>query len=232
MKTIGILGGMGPEATADFFSKLVAADKAKKDQDHLHIIVESDPSIPDRTAFILGNGEDPLPAMLRSARRLVDAGADILAIPCMTAHAFLPGLRRLVSIPFFSALEAMNRELRDHFSSVDTLGVLATIGSRKAGIYESNFPGYTVLWPSEIIHTTKVMEAVYGPEGIKAGIRGEAPRNLLIDAAKSLKDEGANAIVAGCTEIPLVLAQSDLDLPFIDPMAIMAKQLAAFARRG
>ena len=231
MKTIGILGGMGPEATSDFFSKLVAADKAERDQDHLHIIVESDPSIPDRTAFILGKGEDPLPAMVRSAHRLEAAGAEILAIPCMTAHAFLPRLQSSISIPIFSALDAMRGILKNVFPQVDALGILATIGSKKAGIYESTFFDYSILWPSETVHTTNVMEAIYGKEGIKAGFRGEGPRHLLLEAAKILVAEGANAIVAGCTEVPLVLAQCHVDIPFIDPMAIMAESLADFARR-
>ena len=90
--TIGILGGMGPEATAAFFSMLVRLDSATSDQDHLHIIVDSDPSIPDRTKFILEDGTNPLPAMLSSARRLLAAGAHIAGMPCMTAHALLDQL--------------------------------------------------------------------------------------------------------------------------------------------
>jgi aspartate racemase len=230
MKTIGVLGGMGPEATADFFFQLIAADPCARDQDHVHIIIECDPSIPDRTAFILGRGEDPLPAMARAAGRLKAAGAQIAGIPCMTAHSFLPRLRGSATLPFISALEAMQIALRAEYPGIERLGILGTAGSRAAEIYEKNLSDRHILWPDETTQHSKVMEAIYGPRGIKAGNRGGYPRALLLEAAASLKAQGAQGIVAGCTEVPLVLSQDDLDLPFIDPMKILARALIAAAR--
>ena len=232
MKTIGILGGMGPEATADFFAKLLSFDKAARDQDHVHVIVECDPSIPDRTAFILGKGPDPLPAMLESARRLEVAGARIVGIPCMTAHNFLPRLRRLSNLDFLSALEAMATAMRDTWPEVRSLGILATAGTKTARLYETFLPGYTIMWPDEEEQKSLVMEAIYGKEGIKAGNRGEYPRSLLVEAAASLEKRGADAIVAGCTEVPLALSQEAIRLPLIDPMVILARALLASARGG
>ena len=232
MKAIGILGGMGPEATSDFFAKLLSFDKAARDQDHLHIIVECDPSIPDRTAFILGKGPDPLPAMLASARCLEAAGAQIVGIPCMTAHNFLPRLRRLSSLDFLSAFEAMAVAMRDTWPEIHSLGILATAGTKTARLYETYLPGYTIIWPDEDEQKSLVMEAIYGKEGIKAGNRGEYPRSLLVKAAASLAKKGADAIVAGCTEVPLAISQEALDLPLVDPMVILAKALIANARGG
>jgi len=230
-KTIGILGGMGPDATADFFVKIVAFDKAERDQDHLHIFVDCDPSIPDRTKYILGQGPDPLPALLASARRLEAAGAQVAGISCMTAHYFLPMLRKLTSLPFISALEVMAAAIRAEYPEVRKLGILATLGTKKAGLYEENLRGYSILWPDQSIQETKVMEAIYGTGGIKAGNLGEGPRSLLLDAALSLILAGADAIVAGCTEVPLVLSQEYLDVPLIDPMVLLAKALVMEARR-
>jgi len=232
MKTIGVLGGMGPDATSDFFAKLLSFDKAPKDQDHVHVVVECDPSIPDRTAFILGKGPDPLPAMLASARRLEAAGAQVVGIPCMTAHNFLPRLRRLSNLNFISAFEVMAAALRGTWPEVHSLGILATAGTRAARLYETYLPGYTIIWPEEDEQKNLVMEAVYGEEGIKAGNRGEYPRSLLVEAAVSLEKRGADAIVAGCTEVPLALSQEALRLPLIDPMVILAKALIANARGG
>ncbi|TXT49670.1 MAG: aspartate racemase [Spirochaetes bacterium] len=230
MKTIGVLGGMGPEATAEFFFQLIACDPCARDQDHVHIVVECDPSIPDRTAFILGRGEDPLPSMVLATERLRAAGAQIAGIPCITAHCFLPRLRALASLPFISALEAMETALCAEYPGIESLGILGTAGSKAAGIYEANLKGRKILWPGETIQHGKVMEAIYGSRGIKAGFRGSDSKELLLEAAAALKAQGAQAIVAGCTEVPLVLSQDALDLPFIDPMRILAKALVAAAR--
>jgi len=228
--TIGVLGGMGPEATAGFFSTLVSCDVAKNDQDHLHMIVDSTPSIPDRTTFLLGRGPDPLPGMLASAKRLEVAGVDIAGIPCMTAHAFLPRLTPLTPIRFLSAFEEMMGTLTRDFPSIHALGILATSGSKKARLYETHLDRFLILWPNEESQETCVMEAIYGKRGIKAGEKGEYPRGLLIKAAPDLQDKGAEAIVAGCTEVPLALSQKYVGIPFIDPMTLLAKALVAVAR--
>lgn len=230
--TIGILGGMGPAATADFFSILVSLDKAPTDQQRLHVIVESDPSIPDRTAHILGKGQDPLPALLASAARLKAAGADLAGIPCMTAHAYLPRLAKMTSLHFISAMEELAAELGRLSTPVSTIGILATEGTKTARLYESQLPGMNVLWPDEGMQVSHVMEAIYGKEGIKAGYIGDRPRKLLAEAAKDLVRRGAEVIIAGCTEVPLVLRQEDLPIPLINPMVLLARALIARARRG
>ena len=232
MKTIGILGGMGPEATLEFFKTLLSYDPAERDQDHLHIIEECDPAIPDRTAHILGKGADPVPAMLASAERLRVAGADIVGIPCMTAHHFLPRVKENSKLHFVSALEAMEQALRDTYTKVNSLGILATAGTKAAKLYESALPRYAILWPNEEEQKSLVMEAIYGKEGIKAGNRGEIPKALLKRAARSLIDGGAQAIVAGCTEVPLALLQRDIDVPLLDPMHMLAAALVREARKG
>jgi len=230
--TIGILGGMGPEATAAFFSMLVRLDSATSDQDHLHIIVDSDPSIPDRTKFILEDGTNPLPAMLSSARRLLAAGAHIAGMPCMTAHALLDQLRLNCTLHILSAFEETSIALKKFSPPIRNLGILATMGTRQAMLFETAFPDKNIIWPDEALHRSLVMEAIYGSKGIKAGNLGNEPKHLLLKAAHILQKQGAEAIVAGCTEVPLVLSQKDIEIPFIDPMYYLARALIATARKG
>jgi len=124
----------------------------------------------------------------------------------------------------------MAATIRTEYPEVKKLGILATLGTKKARLYEEHLSDYSVLWPNAGIQETRVMEAIYGADGIKAGNLGERPRSLLLDAALSLVLAGADAIVAGCTEIPLVLTQEYLDVPLIDPMVLLAKALIAEAR--
>ncbi len=229
--TIGILGGMGPEATAAFFSMLVRFDNATSDQDHLHIIVDSDPSIPDRTRYLLESGPNPLPAMLGSARRLIAAGADIAGMPCMTAHALLDQLRHNCTLHILSAFEETSIALKEISPPIRNLGILATRGTRQAMLFETAFPDKNIVWPDEALHQSLVMEAIYGSKGIKAGNLGNEPKHLLLEAVHILQNQGAEAIVAGCTEVPLVLSQKDIDMPFIDPMYHLARALVSTARK-
>jgi aspartate racemase len=227
---IGILGGMGPEAGIALLGKVVAAERVVRDQDHIPAVLDSDPTIPDRTAFLLGRGPDPLPAMIAAGTRLAACGVTVAGVGCMTAHAFLEGLRAALPFRILSAFEELARSVAADYPAARSLGILATSGSRASGIYERNLGGYRCLWPSPGEQESLVMEAIYGKDGIKAGNRGEAPRALLRRAAESLAAAGAELVVAGCTEIPLALSQSDVGVPLLDPMRILAEALVREAR--
>ena len=227
---IGIIGGMGPEAGIALLAKVVAAEPAARDQDHLPAVLDSDPSIPDRTAFLMGRGEDPLPALIAAGQRLAACGASLGGIACMTAHAFIGGLRPALPFPLLSAFEELAAFVAARYPGARRLGILATSGSRKAGLYERGLPGLECLWPPEAEQEGLVTEAIYGARGIKAGNRGEYPRSLLAAAAEGLARSGAELIVAGCTEVPLALSPADLGLPLLDPMEILAAALVREAR--
>lgn len=229
---IGILGGMGPEAGIALLAKVVAAEPAARDQDHSPAILDSDPTIPDRTAYLLGKGPDPLPAMIAAGRRLAACGVTVGGIGCMTAHAFLDGLRAALPFRLLSAFEELSRAIAADYPRARRIGVLATSGSRAAGIFEKHLVGFECLWPSAKDQERLVMEAIYGGRGIKAGDRGEYPRGLLRQAAESLAASGADILVAGCTEIPLALRPEDVSRPLLDPMAILAAALVREARSG
>ncbi len=224
-KVIGILGGMGPEATIDLFTKIVKGTQAKKDQDHLRILIDNNPKIPNRTLAILGKGENPLPRLVKSAKTLEKAGADFIVIPCVTAHHFYDPLQRKTKIPVVHIVRETRRYLQAHLKGVHTIGLLATTGTLQAGIFQDAFAGsgIEILFPPPDLQEKDVMEAIFGTEGIKAVGPSEKSKRLMLRAAKRLIRRGAQAIVAGCTEVPLVLKQGALPVPVIDPVAIVAR---------
>lgn len=227
-KIIGILGGMGPEATIDLFYKIIKLTPAKKDQDHLRIIIDNNPKIPDRSAAILGKGEDPLPALQETAKNLEKAGADFIIIPCNTAHYFLPSIQESVKIPVLNMIEETAKETQKRNSSIKKTGLLASIGTYKAEIYNKYFKKYNieVISPEEK-DKEEVMKVIYA---VKAGNLSEEVKKSIISIAQKLIDKGAEAIIAGCTEIPLILKEENLSVPLIDPTQVLAKAAVKKAR--
>lgn len=230
-EVIGILGGMGPAATADFYAKLVSMTPGRSDQDHLTTVIWSDPTIPDRTEALLGNGPDPTPWLLNGSRVLREAGATVIAIPCNTAHAFVPRIADHVGLPIIHMIGEVARHLTTVRPAVRTAGLLATTGTVRAGLYQEWLDRYGIrlVLPDEDDQHSEVMAAI---RAVKAGIGGAAVTASLARAARRLTDRGAEAIIAGCTEIPLGLpAGADtIDVPLIDPAAILAGALVRRAR--
>ena len=227
-KIIGILGGMGPEATIDLFYKIIKFTPAEKDQEHLRIIIDNNPKIPDRTAAILGKEEDPLPALRETAQNLEKAGADFIIIPCNTAHYFLPSIQESVKIPILNMIEETAKETQKKNSSIKKVGLLASIGTYKTEIYHQHFRKYNieVISPEEK-DKEKVMKVIYA---VKAGNLSEEVKKSIILIAQKLIDKGAEAIIAGCTEIPLILKEGDAPVPIIDPTQVLAKAAIQKAR--
>ena len=151
-KIIGILGGMGPTATADLFNKIIISTKAACDQEHLHVIIDSNTDIPDRTAALLNGGEDPTEQLVLSARRLQSAGAELIAMPCNTAHGFYDAVCAAVDIPVLHMIKLTAQELRRE--GVTRAGLLATDGTVRTGIYDKCFEGSGIelLTPSVCRH--------------------------------------------------------------------------------
>ena len=233
-KVIGILGGMGPEATIDLFAKIVKGTKAKKDQDHLRILIDNNPKIPNRTLAILGKGESPLPHLVRSAKTLAKAGVDFIVIPCVTAHHFYGPLQKKIKIPVVHIVQETRRYLQAHLKEVHTIGLLATTGTLRSGLFQNAFAGsgIEIISPPPDLQKYHVMEAIFGKEGIKTIGPSEESKRLMVAAAKRLIGRGAQAIIAGCTEVPLVLKQGDLPVPVIDPVAILAGAAVERATKG
>ena len=220
-KIIGILGGMGPEATIDLFYKIIKSTPAEKDQDHLRIIIDNNPKIPDRTTAILGKGEDPLPALQETARNLEKAGADFIIIPCNTAHYYISQIQESVNIPILNMIEETAKETQQRTPQIKKIGLLASMGTYKMEIYHQHFKKFNieVISPEEK-DKEEVMKVIYA---VKAGDLSEKGKKNIIQIAQKLIDKGVEAIITGCTEIPLILKEGDVPVPLIDPTKVLAE---------
>jgi aspartate racemase len=224
---IGIVGGMGPLASAEFFKKLSLAALARGDAGLIRIVVDSDPAIPDRSDHILGTGPDPLPAMLASVKRLEGAGVRLCTLASISAHAYLDGLMKGSSCAFASAFEALGAYIQAKHAGVKRIGVLATSGTIKAGLFDRLLPELRVHYSDDEAQERFVNEAVFGKAGVKTGNLGEEPRHLLKQAAARLVARGSDLVIVACAEMSLVLAQADVSVPLLDPMQILADDLAS-----
>ena len=224
-KVIGIIGGMGPMATADLFSKLIRMTDAACDAEHIHILVDNNPKTPDRTQAILYGTESPLPHLVRSANRLEQAGADFLLIPCITSHYYFPELTSATRIPVMSMIEETAKELRQ--KAVSKVVLLATDGTRKAGVFDCVFAQYGI----EILHLhaeaqSALMDVIY--KGVKAGNSAWDTSYLNAEIEKLLA-AGAEAVVLGCTELPLAAKMYGICGTLVDPTDILARSAIANA---
>lgn len=225
-KKAGILGGMGPEATIHLLKLIVQLTDASRDQDHVTTVVLNNPMIPDRTAAILGTGESPLPFLIDGAHRLANAGADFIAIPCMTSFHFYNDLIPKVSIPIIHLLEQIILYIKKNYPGMRKVGVIATDGTIRSGVFQSLFTKNEIVMtiPSEV-GQKQFMSALYNEKGIKAGYKKGPKQELLSIIDGMLAQDAPDAIIAGCTEIPLVVQPSDIDVPFIDPLLILAEEI-------
>lgn len=224
-KIIGILGGMGPEATIDLFTKIVKGTKVKKDQDHLRILIDNNPKIPDRTLAIQRKGPSPLIQLIRSAAVLEKAGADFIVIPCVTAHHFFEPLQKRVKTPILHLVEETVKYIQTRLKGIRKIGLIATTGTIQTGLFQKAFSHHVIelILPVPKVQKKWVMEAIYGKKGIKVIGPSEDSKCLILKASKSLIKQGAQAVIAGCTEVPLVLKKEDLSVPVIDTITILAK---------
>jgi len=223
-KTIGILGGMGPEATAYFYELIVKHTKAEADQDHIKAIIYSNPEIPPRTDAILGKGPSPSPLLVEGFRRLKEAGADLVVMPCVTAHYFYPEVKDRVEVPFISLLDEAVKWAEVEVPGLRKAGLLAATGTLESKLFHNVFSlsGIEVIHPDED-EQNQVMAAIFGPMGIKVGFTSGFSKETLVNIAKVLVARGADAIIAGCTEVPLALKERDIPVPLIEPMRIAAR---------
>lgn len=227
-KVVGVLGGMGPDATVDFMAKVIALTQADKDQDHLHMLIDHNPTVPNRQTFILGGDEDPGPAMAAMARRLEAAGADFLVIPCNTAYAFQESILDVVSIPLISIIDETIDAVGEKVPEAKSVGLLATNGCLQAGVYQSamSAKNLAAVLPEE----DELEQLMILVNGIKAGNKGSDVSASMRKLAQALVDRGAAAIIAGCTEIPLVLDNSMLEVPLISSTDVLAQRTVQFAQ--
>ena len=223
-RVVGVIGGMGPAATVEYLARLVRATAAERDSDHLHVLVDSDPAIPSRADAILHGGPDPAPRLRAIARGLEYSGAEVLAMPCNTAHAYLESVREAVAISVLDMLA----EAADCVN-VDCVGLLATEAAIRAGLYQKvlGARGIAAVVPrvADQAEITRLIAAV------KAGQALEELRARLRRVTAHLRDEGASGLLVGCTEISLLRDEGEA-LPVVDALDCLVEATVREARAG
>lgn len=226
-RTVGVIGGMGPAATVHFMGRVLALTPAVSDQDHLHLIVDNNSGVLDRNAAVAGSGPSPAPVLVAMARGLQRAGAEMLVMPCNTAHAFAGAIVAASDLPFIDLIEAASDEAVSHKAA--RVGVLAADGCLQAGLYQHAFARRHVapvlLEPRA---QARFMALLYA---VKAGDLGPDVRWGMRALAEELVDAGAEALVAGCTEVPLVLGPEDVSVPLTDSLDVLARATIAASSR-
>ncbi len=215
---------MGPEATLDLFRKIIISTPAKSDQDHLPIIINNNPQIPDRTDFLLNGGKDPLPALVQSARQLEKWGAELLCMPSNAAHFFLDNIRSVIATPFVSIIEATSRKIGKMQPQPAKVGLLATVETMKTRIYHAacEQDGLEIVEPDEQ-QQAQLMEIIYGVKAGCADAYVEPFRFLIEDFA----EKGPDVVIAGCTELPLLFDRITSPVPVVDPTLALAQEMVA-----
>ena len=228
--TIGILGGMGPEATEALFGRIIRNTRAAGDQDHLPVLIYNNPKIPDRSAYILGKGPDPVPALTEGSLFLEQAGVCCILWPCNTAHYFHETVSEKVKAPILHMIRETAACLKEQYPAGTRFGLLATLGTYKTGTYEKIFreTGLALVLP-EATNRQVAMDSIYGAQGIKAGYRQE-PLQMLKGPMEELKEKGVDVLIAGCTELSLILSEKTTGMPVTDPMVCLAR--AAIKKAG
>ncbi|WP_375322632.1 aspartate/glutamate racemase family protein [Aliivibrio logei] len=219
-KKLGILGGMGPLATVEFMMKIITQTPAHNDQEHIPMVVSSVPQIPDRTAFIMGHGTDPYPELKHSFDQLEQSGAECIVIPCNTAHYWYPQLSATSHVHTISIIDSVVQEtqLRKH----KTVGLLATTATMKTKMYQQKLNQYNInVIETDDLQQQAVMAGIYE---VKAG-NVEKGKAMMLPVFEDMLAQGAEAVIFGCTEIPVALAEQNMTSPTqcLDSLEILAK---------
>jgi aspartate racemase len=223
-RVVGIIGGMGPAATVDLMRRVIAKTRVRDDEDHVHLIVESNPKIPSRIAHLIeGVGSDPTPELIRIAGNLQRAGADALAIPCNTAHAYADSIRRAVSIPLLDMVNLTALQIAS--SGHRRVGVLASTAVHNTALYATAFSAHgiaTLLPPRQ----EEIMALI---KAVKRGDTGQQTQAALGRIALQMADQ-ADVLLVGCSELSVIAA--GITVPFVDSLDVLAQAIVSFASEG
>jgi aspartate racemase len=227
-KTVGIIGGMGPEATVDLMLRIIRLTPAMDDQDHIRCIVDNNPKVPSRIkAIIEGGGEDPGPVMADMGRRLEAWGADFLVIPCNTAHYYYDAVQEAVKIPVINMIDRVVAQVKADFSKVAHIGMLASPAVAITKLYTRRFEtlGMTEIWP-DTEHQDRLFSII---RQVKAGGVSPDLHRQYAQVCEHLKDQGVGVAVVACTELS-ALGGGNLPLDTIDASQILAEAIVRMVK--
>mgnify|MGYP006293694131 CR=1 FL=1 len=228
-KVVGIIGGMGPEATVDLMQRIIRATPALDDADHLRVLVDNNPKIPSRIkAIVEGGGESPVPRLQEMARGLAAWGADFLAMPCNTAHHYHPDIQAAVTIPVLDMIEITVRTVIEQTPGLARVGLLASTAVIDLRLYDNRFAHRKValVTPAAEVQA-RIMEAI---QTIKTSRYGREVVAAIQAGADHLLGRGAEALLVACTEISIVGGQIQSDAPVCDASQILAEAVVREAR--
>jgi aspartate racemase len=231
-KIIGMLGGMGPEATLNCFARILANTRVNSDQEHLRVLIDNNPKIPDRSTAILKGGPSPAPAVAECCAGLKKVGADFIIIPCVTVHYFYDDFKRQSPLPIISILDVVADAIKTKHPGIKKVGLMATNGTVKSGIFKKRLAaeGIETLICQEDVQA-EVMKGIYDLKGAMDSKTREGVTRRFSIAAQSLVDVGAQGVIAGCTEIPLALHQENVSVPYFDSLTLLARAAIRAAGR-
>lgn len=223
---VGILGGMGPEATVELMRRIVARTPAGGDNDHIRCIVDQNGKVPNRTKAIREGDAAPGEVLADMARRLAAYGADMLCMPCNTAHYFLPQIREACSLPFVDMLECTARRIRRDFPQARQAAVLCTVGTRETGLYEERLAreGIEAVYPPAM-EQELLMRVI---TAVKAGDTGKGVRDdfqSVMDVMRSPQGGGVPVMVAACTELSVICPPAGTHPYVVDALDALVDEL-------
>lgn len=219
-KTVGVIGGLGPLATLDFFDRVLRRTRAYREQDHLRLIIDNNTKVPDRNAHLRGEGPSPGPALAASAKGLELAGAELIVMACNTTHAWESDIRAAISTPFLSIIDVTTEAVVN--MGAETVGVMAVDACLTMELYQKSLAKAGVK-PVLLVPDSQrtFMELIYR---IKSGDSGDTVKRAMATLARRLEAQGAEAIIAGCTEIPIVLTADDLDGELVSSTDVLVER--------
>jgi aspartate racemase len=225
MRTVGVIGGLGPLATLDFFERVLKRTRAPREQDHVRLIIDNNTKVPDRNAYARGDGPSPGPALAASALGLQQAGAEVIVMACNTTHAWEAEIRAAISVPFLSIIDVTVGAVAD--LRPEAAGVLAVDACLAHKLYQNALEKAgirPVLLSAD--SQRSFMDLIYR---IKSGDTGEVARRGMTTLARKLEAQGAEVIIAGCTEIPIVLTADDIEGELISSTDVLVERTIVFA---
>lgn len=228
-KIVGILGGMGPLATVDLFAKIVQSTPAARDQDHLRIIIDNNPQIPPRVEAILNGAESPLGKMVESGRLLERAGAELIVMPCNTAHYWLTELQQAVGVPVVDMIACAAAYIsRQSVGSRESTLLLATAATISTRLYQNAFAAAGLK-----IRIPNAAEQAAIDASVRQVKAGKVAENSYLDEISAMfaryAADGTQSVLAGCTEVPLLFPYLDDSLSKYDATAILARTVVELA---
>ncbi len=229
LRKIGVLGGMGPEATVLFMQRVIAATPATDDCDHIPMLVDNDTQVPSRIrALIEGGGDDPAPALAQMAAGLEQAGARALVMPCNTAHNYAKTIRNAVSIPFLSMIELTAQVLAEKTGPKALIGMLGSPALRITGIFDDALKKRQL----RPIYSAEEKAMLTAIRALKASSSTQSALDIVLASAQEMILRGADILLVGCTEFSLIKAEIEALHPTIDSLDILVAETIRFSRHG